>query len=120
MYKIEYYKDEKGNCLYDEYIKELKSDGCLREIEKIENYIYLLKYKGEGIFYFKDHAKHLVYDLCELRPFPNRIFYYYCRFNSKYIILHCFKKKTNKTPDNEIDKAIDEINKYERMIKSEQ
>lgn len=118
MYNLDYYIDSKGKCIYDEYIKDLMKNGCKNEIEKIEHYIYLLKDKGEGIFYFKDHAKRIVYDLCELRPFPNRVFYYYCRFNSKYVILHAYKKKTNKTPNDEIDKAINEINEYERMIKN--
>ncbi len=118
MYNLDYYIDEKGNCLFDDYLKQLKKNGCIAEIEKIEHYISLLKDKGERIFFFKDHAKRLVYDLCELRPYPNRVFYYFCRFNNKYVILHIFKKKTNKTPDEEIEKAINEINNYERMIKN--
>lgn len=117
MYNLDYYKSEKGICPYDEYIKDLKKSGCTKEIEKILHYIVLLKTLGNKILFKNDHAKTIIYDLCELRPFPNRVFYYYCRFNDKYVILHAFKKKTNKTPDDEINKAINEINEYERMIK---
>ena len=116
---IDYYKNENGKCLYDNYIIELKKHGCINEIKKIEHYINLLDIYKDKILNNKEHSKRLVYDLCELRPFPNRILYFYCRFNNKYVILHIFKKKTNKTPIEEIDKAIDEINTYERMIKNE-
>lgn len=119
MFEIDYYKDENGKCLYDEYVIKLKKDGCLLEIKKIEHYINLLYSIGNKILYKKDHAKTIVYDLCELRPFPNRIFYYHCKLNNKYVILHLYKKKTNKTLEDEIKKAINEINEYERMIKNE-
>ena len=118
MYNLDYYKDEKGNCLYDEYLKILKRDGCISEIKKINHYINLLKNSGDKILLKKYHAKIIVYDLCELRPFPNRILYYHCKINEKYVILHIFKKKTNKAPNEEIKKAIEEINEYERMIKN--
>ena len=119
MYCIDYYKNDKGKCLYDEAIIELKQNGCKSEIKKIEHSIELLKKFGDKLLMNAEHAKKIEYDLCELRPFPNRVLYYHCRFNNKYVILHIFKKKTNKTPIDEIKKGIKEINDYERMIKNE-
>ena len=119
MNKIVKYVNEKGICPYDMYMEELDKNGCLAEMNKIKHYIELLEAYEERILYNSDHAKKLIYDLCELRPYPNRILYFHCRFNNKYVILHMFKKKTNKTPIEEIEKALDEINDYERMIKNE-
>lgn len=119
MFFITKYTNEKGITPYDEFIKELEKNGCLKEMNKIKHYIELLEIYGDKLLFNKDHAKIIAYDLCELRPFPNRIFYYHCKYNDKYVLLHCFKKKTNKTPKDEIEKALVEINEYERMIKNE-
>ena len=119
MYVITKYTNQKGIKPYDEYIANLEKNGCHNEMNKIKHYIELLETFGDKLLFNNDHAKRIVFDLCELRPFPNRIFYYHCRFNDKYVLLHCFKKKTNKTPDDEINIALDEINDYERMIKNE-
>ena len=43
----------------------------------------------------------------------NRILYFYFENNS-FILLHMFKKKTNKTPKSEINKAINESNDYKK------
>lgn len=118
MIIIEKYRSEKGIVPYDLFIEQLLRSGCINEIKKIKHSIELLKIYGDRLTMNKEQAKKIVYDLCELRPFPNRIFYYHCRIDDKYILLHCFKKKTNKTPENEINKALDEINDYERMIKN--
>lgn len=40
----------------------------------------------------------------ERRPGVNRIFYFYFRHN-KIVLLHQFRKKTNKTPQSEIAQA---------------
>lgn len=56
-------------------------------------------------------AKHIQDDIWELRPGHNRILYFHFR-DGKYIILHMFRKKTNKTPKREIEKAIKERNDF--------
>ncbi|MGN1281915.1 MAG: type II toxin-antitoxin system RelE/ParE family toxin [Succinivibrio sp.] len=40
----------------------------------------------------------------ELRPGNNRVLYFYFR-DETFVILHHFRKKTQKTPKKEIDKA---------------
>ena len=49
--------------------------------------------------------------LWEMRPQRNRILFFYYK-SDEFVILHDFIKKTNKTPKNEIDKAISEMNYY--------
>lgn len=43
-------------------------------------------------------------DIGELRPGNNRIFYFYFK-NDTFVLLHQFRKKTQKTPQREIEKA---------------
>ena len=50
------------------------------------------------------YVKHIEDDIWELRPLRNRIFFFYWKDN-KFVILHCFTKKTQKTPAKEIERA---------------
>ena len=43
-------------------------------------------------------------DIWELRPGNNRIFYFYFK-NDTFVLLHQFRKKTQKTPQREIETA---------------
>jgi phage-related protein len=52
-----------------------------------------------------------VADVWELRPGNNRIFYF-CSCDNTFILLHSFRKKTQKTPRREIEKALRERNDY--------
>ncbi len=58
-----------------------------------------------------DIVKHLDDDIWELRPGFNRVFFFYHE-NDTYVLLHRFRKKTQKTPRREIDKAIKEREDY--------
>ncbi len=49
-------------------------------------------------------TKHIDEDLWELRPGNNRIFYFFYNDNC-FVLLHSFRKKAQKTPRREIDKA---------------
>jgi len=49
-------------------------------------------------------VKHIDGSIWELRPINNRIFFFYWKDN-KFVLLHHFIKKTNKTPQCEIDNA---------------
>jgi len=49
-------------------------------------------------------VKHVVGDIWELRPVVHRILFFYWKDN-KFILLHHFIKKTNKTPPKEIKQA---------------
>ena len=49
-------------------------------------------------------TKHLEDDIWELRPGSNRVLYFFHK-DDTYVLLHQFRKKTQKTPRREIDKA---------------
>ena len=50
------------------------------------------------------YIKYLENDIWELRPLRDRILFAYCN-NNKFILLSIFMKKTQKTPQREIEKA---------------
>lgn len=52
--------------------------------------------------------KHIEDEIWELRPGKNRVLYFFYK-NNKYILLHHFVKKTQKTPRREIEKAKKEM-----------
>ncbi|WP_299802130.1 type II toxin-antitoxin system RelE/ParE family toxin [uncultured Ruminococcus sp.] len=56
-------------------------------------------------------TKHIEEDIWELRPGNNRVFYFYC-CNDTFVLLHHFRKKTQKTPKREIEKAKSERDDY--------
>lgn len=48
------------------------------------------------------------YNIWELRPGSNRVLFV-AWFEGKFVLLHAFPKKTQKTPKREIDQAIREV-----------
>lgn len=110
MYEVIFYEDSEGLSQLEEFIKELNRKALTNkssriELKQIMFYIELLKRlgtrAGESI------TKHIQEEIWELRPGNNRIFFFGWR-NNNFILLHQFRKKTNKTPQNEVDKAIRE------------
>ena len=109
MYKIYFYKDKKGKEPVAEYIRSLcsKNDKNSRiNANKINDYVEMLSRFGTAAG--EPFVKHICDNLWELRPLRNRIFFVAWTGDS-YVLLHHFIKKTRKTPQREIDKALREI-----------
>ena len=58
-----------------------------------------------------DILKHIETEIWELRPGYNRIFLFYYDEGS-FVLLHHYRKQTQKTPHHEIEKATNEMNDY--------
>lgn len=109
MYKVYFYKDKKGKEPVAEYLRHLcsKNDKNSRiNANKINDYIEILSRFGTAAG--EPFVKHISDNLWELRPLKNRIFFV-ARSGNNYMLLHHFIKKTRKTPQREIDKAMREI-----------
>lgn len=119
MFIIDKYKTANGKCPLDDFLNELKKSGNINDLYKIQDYVIKLEELGNQILTNSNWAKVLDDGICELRPNKNRIIYFYCSDNGHYILLHGFKKKTNKTPQNEIEKAKKEAADYERRYRNE-
>lgn len=107
LYEVEFYYDRQGKSEIVDFLDSLqnksknsKADRINRE--KILAYIGALQKYGTRIG--KPYVKHIEGELWELRPLGNRIFFFYWKDN-KFVLLHHFLKKTQKTPPKEISKA---------------
>ncbi len=114
MYNIEFYETADGFSNVIELLESLRSKAKSVKDARIQygqlaRYIELLSINGTNLP--TDIVKHLGEDIWELRPGFNRVFFFYYE-NDTYVLLHHFRKKTQKTPRREIDKAIKEREDY--------
>ena len=65
---------------------------------------------SEKVVLNEPHAKKMAgySGLFELRPGAHRVFY--CYHEGKVVLLHAFRKKSNKTPQRELDTAYNRMN----------
>lgn len=116
MYKIIFYKDKNGKSAIEDYIQMLQDKGMSNKdtrikVNKIISYINQLSIKGLEIG--EPYIKHLDEKIWELRPLRDRILFAYCD-NNKFILLHHFMKKTQKTPRKEIKKAKSNLENFKK------
>jgi len=107
MYKAEYCENKRTREIpVQEYIDALDQ----KYQKRIFSYINkLVEESGRLPFPLAEHIKDKIW---QLRPEPYRLFYFI--FTGKRIILlHIFRKKTNKTPRRELRKA---LNNYDDFI----
>ena len=81
------------------------------QYRQITLYIELLQ--NNGTRQPDNITKHIEENIWELRPGNNRVFYFYYE-NNTFVLLHHFRKKTQKTPQREIEQAKAERNDYLR------
>lgn len=107
MYTIEFYSNaddvsELWNYLDDLQKKAATNKNARIQHKQITQYIQLLEDHGTRLG--DNITKHLEEDIWELRPGNNRVLFFYHKDNT-YILLHLFRKRTQKTPRREIEKA---------------
>ena len=107
MFEVHFYEDKQGHKPIKELLDTLKTQATTSknariQHEKILTYIRSLRLYGTRVG--EPVAKHIGGDIWELRPLSHRIFFFYWKDN-KFILLHHFVKKTNKTPPKEIKQA---------------
>ena len=114
MYTIEFYEKSNGKSEVWDFIEALRiksqtSKDARIQFKQISLYIQLLQDNGTRL---PDNiTKHLGDDIWELRPGTNRVFYFYFK-NDTFVLLHHFRKKSQKTPRREIEQAKAERDDY--------
>lgn len=73
--------------------------------------LYIELLQNNGTLLPDNITKHLEENIWELRPGNNRIFYFFYDEDG-FVLLHSFRKKTQKTPRREIEKAKAERDNY--------
>ena len=114
MYDAIFYEDKNGYSeIYNEFMelanKSSKNKDDRIQFNQIVCCIELLKHHGTKLP--ETITKHLQGEICEVRLGVNRVMYFYFE-NNTYVLLHMFRKKTQRTPKSEIDRAIKECKDY--------
>lgn len=112
MYEVVFYKDARGNSPVENLIKELDSKAKTSKMDRIalkqiRLHIDMLEKLGTRA----GEVKYIEGDIWELRPSKNRVMMFAWQGNT-FVLLSWFRKKTNKTPKREIDKAYKHMNDW--------
>ena len=107
MFNIEFYETADGVSELWDFLDDLQRKATSNKDARIQHkqisqYIQLLADHGTQLG--ENITKHLEEDIWELRPGNNRVLYFYYK-EATYVLLHQFRKKTQKTPRREIEKA---------------
>ncbi len=114
MYTVEFYEKANGESELWDFLEALRiksetSKDARIQYKQISLYIQLLQDHGTRL---PDNVtKYLADDIWELRPGNNRVFYFYYKDNT-FVLLHHFRKKSQKTPRTELNKAKIERDDY--------
>jgi len=113
-YTVEFYEKANGQSDVWDFLEELRIKSTTSKDARIQHkqlslYIQLLQ--DYGTMLPDNVAKHLEEDIWELRPGNNRVFYFYYKDNT-FVLLHHYRKKSQKTPRREIEKAKAERDDY--------
>ena len=114
MYNIVFYETASGYSDIRTFLDSLrKKAGYVKDariqFSQLARYIQLLQ--DNGINLPAGVIKHIDEDIWELRPGINRVFFF-CHKGDTYVLLHHFRKKTQKTPIREIIQAKAERDDY--------
>ena len=107
MFDIKFYEDKDGNAPIVGYIKDLDNKAPTSKTARVrlkKIYEYLNVLSQYGTIAGMPYVKHIDGDIWELRPTNDRVFFFYWK-DKQYLMLHQFIKKTNKTPQREIEQA---------------
>ena len=114
MYTVEFYETQNGECQIWDFLEGLRIKAVSNKDARIQHKqvslcIELLQQNGTHMN--ENITKQLEDGIWELRPGNNRVFYFFFK-NDTFVLLHQFRKKSQKTPKREIEKAKRERNDY--------
>jgi phage-related protein len=112
-YVVDFYQKANNKSPVQDYIDDLlsKNDKDSKiKYKKILAYIEMLE--EFGTISGKPYVDFIIDEIWELRPSGVRIFFFWDSNKMKFILLHYFIKKTQKTPINEINQARNNMRDY--------
>ena len=110
IFDVIFYENASGESELLSFLEELRvkarrSKDARIQYKQLTFYIELLQRSGNELP--TDVAKHLKDGIWELRPGCNRVFYFFFSENT-FVLLHHYRKRTQKTPPRELEKALAE------------
>lgn len=112
MYQIVFYQKENGESPVLDYMREIaknKDKDSRIKLNKLAQYIKVLEQMGTRAG--EPIVKHLDGEIWELRPSGNRVLFA-AVIGGRFVLLHLFRKSTQKTPQAEIEQAKRELADY--------
>ncbi|MBQ9699303.1 MAG: type II toxin-antitoxin system RelE/ParE family toxin [Lachnospiraceae bacterium] len=113
-YTIEFYEKANGQSDIWDFMEKLRKKSATNKDARVQYKqigLHIQHLQENGTKLPSNITKQIEDNIWELRPGNNRIFYFYFD-NNTFVLLHSFRKKTQKTPRREIDKAISERDDY--------
>lgn len=107
MYEVIFYRSRNGESEIEQYLDELAVKAKTSKTDRINRtkiLAYLSALSQYGTRIGQPTVKHIEGSLWELRPLNNRILFFYWTDN-KFVLLHHFIKKSQKTPSKELEQA---------------
>ena len=112
MYRILLYTTENGRSPVKEFMENLAKGSKRTELTSFIGYQERLAECGMQVnTTYPGTIKHLQGEIYELRPGKNRVLFF-AAVGDDFVLLHAFRKTTQKTPKREIEKAIHEMKDY--------
>jgi phage-related protein len=111
MYNIIFYQDRNGKSEIFKFMKELDKKALTSKNERImlkQLRLHINILESLGTRAGKPFVKYIQDDIWEIRPGNNRVLFFVW-IDNNIVLLHHFRKKTNKTPKSEILKAINKM-----------
>lgn len=110
-YEVIFYEDGRGRSPVKDFLDVLDAKACKSKsaktlLAKFALYVSILEQKGTRCG--TPYTKYIGNGIWELRPKNHRVFFF-CWDNNKIVLLHTFRKSTQKTPQTEIARAIREM-----------
>lgn len=107
MNTLKFYEDKNGNSQIWDFFESLRikaktSKDARIQFKQLNMYMELLQENGTRLN--ENITKHIEDGIWELRPGNNRVFYFYF-YEDTYVLLHQFRKKSQKTPKSEIEQV---------------
>lgn len=107
MFNIEFYENQNGKSEILNFLKQLALKAPNNKNARIQHkqmILYIQLLADHGTLLGNNITKHIESNIWELRPGNNRVLFFYMEEDT-FVLLHYFRKKTQKTPKREIEKA---------------
>ena len=107
MSELIFYHTRNGQSEIETHLDALAKEAQTNKTSRINREKILAYMKALSLYGTRlgtPFVKHIEGDLWELRPLRNRIFFFYWKDN-RFVLLHHFIKKSQKTPAKEIQRA---------------
>jgi phage-related protein len=118
MYDVFFYAERNGREPILEYLQELAGRADKDSRIKRQKFLDYVKYlREQGKQAKEPYVKHLDGEIWELRPISNRVLFA-AWDGTSFILLHHFMKKTQKTPQREIEQAKRNLADYRERSKN--